>query len=81
MSDVLFSSTVDNGRFSVTVMDVHPFRGQLVVRVVDTDEVILDSFVDVRFAAKFGADVDDIALWKEKALAAIDAYIDAHKHD
>lgn len=77
---MIWGDTVDNGEFSAQVLETDdPYFGRLVVKVVETDEVLLDAEVGVMFGAQFGPDIDDVHHWQQMTIVAVDKYIDSRK--
>jgi len=74
----VWRNTVDGGRFTITVIREAPYKGRLSVVVTQSWEQILSTEVALAYDAPFGPDVDDLTLWKEYALAAIDAWLVDH---
>lgn len=76
-NDVYFN-TVDGGRFSVRVERLDEYHGKLTVKVVETDETLLDVGVSLSYGAIFGPDVSDVAEWQDRSIVVIDKWIEEH---
>lgn len=75
MGDVIFESTVDGGKFKVSVVRTGDYTGNITVSVVENNEVLLDKEVGLMYGAVFGPDVDDLDDWQTQALTVIDEWI------
>lgn len=47
-------------------------KGQLTVKNVETNKVLLDQEVSLSYGAMFGPDVDDVAHWQDLCVNAVD---------
>lgn len=52
--------------------------GRLIVKVIASNEVILDEKVPLIAGAIFGPDLDDVARWQKQCIAAIDQWLTRH---
>lgn len=74
--NVVWSATVDDGKFLAQVMRTGAYTGQLTVTVGEGGKVLLDIEVGLAYEAIFGPDIDDVARWQGQAIAAIDDYLE-----
>lgn len=65
----VWTATLDD-RFVVTVTREAPYRG--ILRIAEGDRILHWETVGLMYNAQFGPDVDDVALWQEKAVQFID---------
>lgn len=81
MAEPCWDQLVDDGDFRCAVIQDPDdgYRGTLTITVVDSGEVIHTQPVGVGYAARFGADVDDIAQWQMISLDIIDGWLDDHQ--
>lgn len=75
MSDEVWSATVDNGAFKVTVNRDEERSAVLTVVHVASETTILTSQVGLSYGAIFGPDVADVAAWQVMSLDAIDEWM------
>lgn len=73
MTDVIWQNTVDGGTWNCRVERVGPYTGRLTVRRVSDGTEVLDKTVHLSYGATFGPDVDDVALWEDMCIKAIDS--------
>lgn len=74
--NVIYHTTVDDGEFSMEVVGSDDeYMGRLIVKVVATDEVLLDQQVGLMYGAIFGPDVADVYVWEDRTIKVIDEYI------
>jgi hypothetical protein len=78
---VVWHQTVDRNVWWAKVTRVDNYKGRLQVGRVSDDEIILDEEVGLAYQAIFGPDVDDVALWQEKTIEAIDSRKEADDDD
>lgn len=72
----VWHSTVDGGNWTVQVWGRAPYQGRLLIWNQDNlTDPVLDEDVGLAYDAKFGPDVDDVDLWKERAIEVIDSYV------
>ena len=74
LTDVVWSSDVDDGEFSVMVVQDGDNTGILTVTVNETKEELIDERVTLAYGALFGPDAEDVSLWKDRAIEVIDEY-------
>ena len=65
----VWSSRLD-GRFTVKVIWIAPYRGELTI--ADGAIVLYREPVSLSYNAQFGPDVDDVRSWQESAIAFVD---------
>jgi hypothetical protein len=68
---VVWESTLDN-RFNCKVLREEARIGILIITDQETDEDIYTRPVSLAYGAQFGPDVDDVRLWQELCVEAID---------
>jgi hypothetical protein len=68
-ADQIWSSMLD-GRYAVAVRRLQFSSGELTVR--ESKNLIHSQKVNLMYGAIFGADVDDVTLWKEIATKIVD---------
>ena len=73
MNEVIWQGMVDNNKFKCCVTRLTGRTGQLTVIVVETGKIVLDTEVQLSYNAMFGPDVDDVRLWQDMSIDAIDA--------
>jgi hypothetical protein len=76
--DIVWENTVDQGKFSCQVVRTGDYKGQLQVKVTETDEVLLDEEVGLAYGAPFGPDIDDVNYWRGRSLQFIDKWLETH---
>jgi hypothetical protein len=84
MSNNAWEQTADDGRFRCWVeydAEGDGYSGTLHVEVVETGELLTTEKVGIAYAARFGPDVDDVAMWQENSVKAIDEWIARHEGD
>ena len=74
--DVVWEATVDGHTWLAKVvgMESNEYRGILTVTRVSDDKEILREEVGLSYGAKFGPDVDDVNLWAQMVIGAIDHF-------
>lgn len=79
--DAVWSATVDDGEFKVTVLrdEESQHNGELTVIHIPSDTTILTSQVGLSYGAIFGPDVSDVAAWQVMTLDAIDEWVAARE--
>lgn len=70
----IWSSILD-GRYTLTVHRVRPYRGELTIR--EGNRVVHQREVTLMYGATFGPDVDDVATWQKTALTVVDGLKEA----
>lgn len=74
--NIVWENTVDKGTFGCKVeSEDDPYKGRLIITVIESGQVLLDEPVGIMFGAHFGPDVSDVGEWEEKAIAVIDQYL------
>ncbi len=78
--DVVWEGTVDDHTWHAKVVGIesNEYRGVLTVTRVSDDKEILCEEVGLSFGAKFGPDVDDVNLWAQMVIGAIDHFEAQH---
>lgn len=73
---VVWENTIDNGRFAAKVEspDDDGYTGTLTVTHVPDETLIFTEEVAVSFGARFGPDIADLAVWRERVIAAVDKF-------
>lgn len=74
--EVVWQTTVDEGRFEVRVLRTGDRTGSLVVTHVESEERVAVDGVTLMYGAIFGPDVADVVDWQARAIEAIDEWID-----
>ena len=70
--EIIWESTVDDGKFHCSVVRLGEYKGWLKVFEVATNKVLLECETGLAYGAIFGPDVDDVAYWQETCIGAID---------
>jgi len=69
--DLIWSSSLDRGRYTATVVRIAPYRGLLTL--VRSETSVLDCEVTISYDAPFGPDAEDIIEWQDMCVRAADA--------
>lgn len=67
--NTIWSSLLDR-RYIITVSRTGSNRGELTI--ADTDQLLHREPVSLSYGARFGPDIDDVAHWKQLAVAFVD---------
>ncbi len=75
MAERLWENTVDQPVAYVVYVEhtADAYRGELVAETVDGTELLREP-VGISFGGPFGPDVDDVADWRARGMAAIEAW-------
>jgi hypothetical protein len=68
--DLTVWSSVLDGRFTIKVIWIAPYRGKLTI--ADEVTVLYREPVTLSYNAQFGPDVDDVLSWQDSAIAFVD---------
>ena len=74
--DAVWHNTIDDGAFDCKVTRIDAYHGRLVVRDTSDEEALLEVPVTFSHGAVFGPDADDVGLWEDMCIAAVDMMID-----
>jgi hypothetical protein len=72
---VVWEATVDNDTFAVKVRRIKPYEGVLVIKKIETNELVYVEMVTISYGAPFGPDMGDVEDWKSHATEAIDEFV------
>lgn len=73
--EIVWESTLDKA-WHCYVERTHTYHGRLRVQSVEfPDHELLNVDVTLAYGAAFGPDVDDVDLWADMSLKAVDAYV------
>ena len=70
-TDLIWSSSLDRGKYSATVVRDTPYHGLLTLMRSET--CVLQCEVTISYNAPFGPDAEDIIEWREMCVRAADA--------
>lgn len=72
-TEIIWQSTLDD-KYECIVYRIEnqQSRGQLIVKNINTGEIILDKEVALSYGAQFGPDIADIGEWQEMIIDAVD---------
>ena len=68
---VIWEAELDNV-YRCEVIRLEERKGQLTVKNVETNKVLLDQEVGLSYGAMFGPDMGDVAYWQELCVNAVD---------
>lgn len=71
--NLVWEQTLDKGAYQARVERLNKYKGQLIVTKVVDGTVLLNEEVGLAYGSIFGPDVDDVAFWQEKTIAAVDS--------
>lgn len=76
IEDPIWEATVDNHAWHAKVVGIetNQYRGILTVTRTEDGKEILHEEVGLSFQAMFGPDVDDVNLWGQMVIGAIDHF-------
>lgn len=58
--------------YEVSVYRSEPYKGELIVQNIRTEEILLKEETGISYDAVFGPDYNDVEIWKQKALDVVD---------
>lgn len=67
----VWEATLDN-KYHCSVSRTGDYTGKLKVIDTEKDSIILDKEVGLSYQAMFGPDVDDVRLWEDLSIEAVD---------
>jgi hypothetical protein len=72
--EVVWHQSLWREPYGVEVLRVAPYTGVPIVREIRAERVVLVDEVQIANDARFGADLLDVGLWQEMAIAGIDRW-------
>ena len=71
MSNIVWEATLDN-IYKCEVTRIDEYKGKLKVTNTENAFVLLEQEVGLSYGARFGPDIDDVALWQDLSCKAVD---------
>ncbi len=71
--DTVWEATVDGGAWHVRVDRTEAYKGELIIVRRRDGKQVLREEVGLAYQAVFGADVDDVRSWQQRAIQVIDS--------
>ena len=71
MTQLIWEATLDN-IYKCEVTRIDEYKGKLKVTNTENVFVLLEQEVGLSYGARFGPDIDDVALWQDLSCKAVD---------
>ena len=71
MTQLIWEATLDN-IYKCEVTRIDEYKGKLKVTNTENAFVLLEQEVGLSYGARFGPDIDDVALWQDLSCKAVD---------
>ena len=71
MTQLIWEATLDN-IYKCEVTRIDEYKGKLKVTNTENAFVLLEQEVELSYGARFGPDIDDVALWQDLSCKAVD---------